>query len=68
MNKFEYPEMFLLLILPFVFYNLLPKTKGLHGDAIRLPFINDIKNIKSSTKKIYSMPIVKSFLLMILYF
>ena len=62
MNKFEYPEMFLLLILPFVFYNLLPKTKGLHGDAIRLPFINDIKNIKSSTKKIYSIPIVKSFL------
>ena len=62
MNKFEYPEMFLLLILPFVFYHFLPKAKGLHGDAIRLPFINDIKNIKSSAKKNYIIPVIKSFL------
>ncbi len=55
MNKFEYPEIFWLLLLPFIFYSLLPKVKGLHGDAIRLPFINDIKNIKSAVKyKYYS--------------
>ena len=49
MNKFEYPEMFWLLILPFFFYIILPKVKGLHGDAIRVPFIDDIKNIECDT-------------------
>ena len=62
MNKFEYPEMFWLLILPFFFYIILPKVKGLHGDAIRVPFIDDIKNIKSSVKNKYYSPIGKSVL------
>ncbi len=53
MNKFEYPEMFWLLILPFVFYILLPKVRGLHGDAIRAPFLDDIKNIKSTVRSKY---------------
>ena len=50
MNKFEYPEMFWLLLLPFVFYVFLPKARGLHGEAIRAPFLDDIKNIKSAVK------------------
>lgn len=62
MNKFEYPEMFWLLILPLFFYIILPKVKGLHGDAIRMPFIDDIKNIKASVKNKYYSTIGKSVL------
>ena len=55
MNKFEYPEMFWLLALPLIFYFFLPKVRGLHGDAIRTPFLDDLKNIKYAVKnKFYS--------------
>ena len=49
MNHFAYPQMFWLLLLPFVFRAILPAVKGLHGDALRVPFINDLAkiNIKS---------------------
>ena len=55
MNKFEYPELFLLLFLPFVFYIFLPQVRGLHGDAIRVPFLKDIKNIKSISKSKFKL-------------
>lgn len=45
MTKFLYPEMFLLLIIPFIIRYLLPAIKGLYGDALRVPFLSDIANI-----------------------
>lgn len=50
MNNFAYPEMFWLLPLPLLFYILLPKIKGLHGDALKIPFLDDLKNIKSKSE------------------
>lgn len=51
MNHFAYPQMFWLLLLPFVFRAILPAVKGLHGDALRVPFINDLAkiNLKSGS-------------------
>lgn len=49
MNTFAYPQMFWLLLLPIVFYFILPKTKGALGSALRVPFIDDLKEIKSKT-------------------
>ena len=45
MIMFAYPLMFCLLGLPFVFYWLMPAIKGLHGDALKVPFIADLKRI-----------------------
>ena len=46
MNHFAYPQMFWLLLLPFLFRAVLPAVKGLHGDALRVPFIGDLVKIK----------------------
>ena len=45
MNHFAYPQMFWLLLLPFLFRAVLPAVKGLHGDALRVPFIGDLVKI-----------------------
>lgn len=45
MNHFANPEMFWLLILPLVFRFVLPAAGGLHGDALRIPFLRDIEQI-----------------------
>jgi len=45
MIKFLYPEMFLLLLLPVLARWLSPAVKGMHGDALRIPFISDLANI-----------------------
>lgn len=45
MTGFAYPYLWLLLLLPFVFIALLPAVKGLHGDALRVPFLRDLNNI-----------------------
>ena len=45
MNHFAYPEFFWLLLLPFLIRALLPAAKGLHGDALRVPFVGDITKI-----------------------
>lgn len=49
MNHFAYPYAFLLLLLPIIIRAIIPAVKGLHGDALRVPFIDDIAriNIKS---------------------
>lgn len=52
MNTFAYPQMFWFLLLPIVFYFILPKTKGTFGSALRVPFINDLKEIKNKTSYI----------------
>lgn len=45
MNHFAYPQMFWLLLLPFLLRAVLPAVKGLHGDALRVPFIGDLVKI-----------------------
>lgn len=45
MILFAYPLMFLLLLLPFVARRFTPPVKGLHGDALRVPFLQDIADI-----------------------
>ncbi len=53
MIEFALPRLFWLLLLPFAAYWLLPKAKGRHGDALRVPFINDLKYIKSHAEALY---------------
>ncbi len=38
MIRLLYPWMFVLLLLPWAVYRWLPPVKGLHGDALRVPF------------------------------
>ena len=45
MIQIAYPYALILLILPFFIRILLPAVKGLHGDALRVPFIQDLQNI-----------------------
>lgn len=45
MIPFACPLMFLLLPLPFLVRRFLPPVKGLHGDALRVPFLRDIADI-----------------------
>ena len=47
MIRFAYPLLFLLLLLPFVVRRFLPPVRGLHGDALRVPFLDDLAGIKS---------------------
>lgn len=46
-----YPEAFVLLVLPFMVYYLFPPVKGIHGDALRVPFLKDLIaiNLKSGS-------------------
>ena len=48
MIVFAYPQMFLLLAVPFVFYYIMPAVKGLYGDALKVPFLDDLKRISLS--------------------
>lgn len=51
MNRFLYPEMFWLLLIPFVVYWLLPPLKGQHGDALKVPFLEDLRKITLKSQK-----------------
>ena len=42
---FAYPLAFALLLLPFLIYFLTPAVKGMHGEALKVPFIADLKRI-----------------------
>lgn len=46
MNHFAFPYAVFLLIVPVLLRYLLPAVKGLHGDALRVPFIKDLEKIK----------------------
>lgn len=46
MNHFAYPYAVFLLLLPVIIRYVLPMVKGLHGDALRIPFIKDLQKIK----------------------
>ena len=46
MIHFAYPQLFWLLLLPFVVYFILPPVANKYGNALRIPFLKDIKNIQ----------------------
>lgn len=46
MISFAYPWIWGLLLLPFFIYYLFPPAKGIHGDALRVPFLKDLANIR----------------------
>ena len=50
------PYALLLLLLPFLFYRLLPAVKGLHGDALKVPFIADLQRINIAAGGLWSAP------------
>ena len=54
MNRFVYPEAFWLLLLPFIIYLILPKVRGVHGEALKIPFLDDLKNIKQKSERIHT--------------
>ncbi len=45
MIRFSYPWMFLLLLLPWLVRRFAPPVRGLHGDALRVPILQDIADI-----------------------
>ncbi len=51
MILFAYPLMLLLLPLPFLLRRILPPAKGLHGDALRVPFLRDLSDISIRSGK-----------------
>jgi len=48
MIEFSHPYMFLLLFLPFLWRFVMPRVKGLHGDALKVPFISSLAQIKAT--------------------
>ena len=55
MTRFAYPLAFVLLALPFIWRMLLPAAKGLHGDALKIPFIDDLEKISIKSGAIWKM-------------
>ena len=45
MIEFLFPHAFALLVLPLLVRFFVPAFKGLHGDALKVPFLKDIQNI-----------------------
>ncbi len=56
MIQFAYPYALFLLILPFFIRMLLPAVKGLHGDALHIPFIQDLQNIVTKSSGTNTLP------------
>ena len=50
MNRFAELSAFWLLLLPVIVRFVLPAVKGLHGDALRIPFFNDLQNISAAAE------------------
>lgn len=59
MNHFAYPSAVFLLILPLIFRYLLPAVKGLHGDALKIPFIEDLQKISIKSGGIWGAQLGK---------
>lgn len=55
MNQFAFPYAFLLLPLPFLWRFLMPAVKGLHGDALKVPFIGDLEKISIRSGALWRM-------------
>ncbi len=63
MIYFSYPQMFWLLLLPFLIYFIFPKVKSSSGDALKVPFLSDLKNIKSAAGRASVPQINKNIML-----
>jgi Ca-activated chloride channel family protein len=46
MTQFLYPQMFWFLLLPFLIYWGLSRVDDIYGEAISIPFLSDLKDIK----------------------
>ena len=53
--QFAYPMVFFLLLLPFIIRFFLPVVKGLHGDALKIPFITDLEKISIKSGSIWKV-------------
>ena len=54
MIELLYPYALLLMLLPPAFYYFLPPIKGMHGDALRIPFLADLKRISYKNGEIWN--------------
>lgn len=52
-----YPYALLLLFLPLIVRLILPTIKGLHGDALHIPFLQDLQNIAKHSSSANILPI-----------
>lgn len=57
MIKFLCPWMLVLLVLPFIMRFFAKPVKGLHGDALRVPFVQDIARINLLSGSLWSKPL-----------
>lgn len=55
MMRMEYPWMLAFLFLPFIFRMIIPVVKGLHGDALRVPFLKDLERISIKSGSIWNL-------------
>lgn len=56
MIEWIFPQALVLLVLPFVTYFFLPHLKGMQGDALKIPFISDLKRIAIKGGSIWDTP------------
>ena len=54
MINFAFPYAIFLLALPILYYYIMPAVKGLHGDALKVPFLNNLKKISISSGSIWN--------------
>ena len=50
MISFAYPELGWLILLPWLVYHIFPKAGKMYGDALQIPFVSDIAQVKAQTK------------------
>ena len=55
MMQFAFPWAWGLLVLPFVWRMIVPAIKGLHGDALKVPFIGDLEKISIKSGALWQM-------------
>lgn len=54
MTGFAYPHMFLLLVLPFVVRAVLPRADDNGGDALKIPFFDDVRDLRAAGVRPFS--------------
>ena len=54
MTSFAYPHMFLLLVLPFVVRAVLPRADDNGGDALKIPFFDDVRDLRAAGVRPFS--------------
>ena len=55
MNNLMYPEVLWLLLLPMVVRHWWAPAKGLHGDALKVPFVQDLEKINRKAGGLWNM-------------